>query len=431
MGSATDQRPVGQPAASRPARTVALWVLAVQCLLALSWALYVLFLPGMLAAAGIERRWLIYVLIADQLLFAVFDRIAGSRADRIAAAWRRFGGIIGAVTLLSSALLLAMPWVARSGQPVLLLGVIFVWAASTSALRAPVFALLGRIREATPGAGAGQPGYAPAIDRPGTIAIALVGIGLAGAIGPYLTLLLAGVDARLPIGLSAIGLAASGLWATRIERTLPRLGGPADADARAFETTRRRAWALAGVVLVAGFGTQVGTAIVGAPLFQRFVGADAAYWLATFWAGFTIGLVPGVRLAQRSGRHSLSAAGIALLVGCVGFAAGAQAARSLPTLVVCIAVAGGAWGAFSTLVFTSAVSLSAGRATTRGAGTASGLLFSAIALGTLLRLGCVALGFDRAAWMVWLPVAAWLVASALLALVIRTLWRETGGAAPS
>lgn len=417
MGRATD----------RPAPTathVALWVLVVQCLLALSWTLYVLFLPGMLASAGIERRWLIYVLIADQLLFAVFDRIAGVRADRMAAAWRRFGGVIGAVTLLSSAALLSMPWVARSGHPILLLSMIFLWAASTSALRAPVFALLGRVRESTTEPVANSRAHLPTIDRSGTIAIALVGIGLAGAIGPYLTLLLTHVDARLPIAISAIGLAVSGLWATRVERSLPRAVEPPAEDATA-RTTRRRAWSLAAVVLVAGFGTQVVTAIVGAPLFQRFVGADAVYWLASFWVGFCVGLVPGVLVARRTARHPLSAAAASLLFACVAFGIGARTAGSLPVLVACIVGAGGAWGAFSTLVFTSAVALSGGRATARGAGTASGLLFSAIAVGTLLRLGCVALGFNRADWILWSPIVAWLAASVLLALVVRTFWRTS------
>ena len=61
------------------ATRTALWVLAVQCLLALSWTLYVLFLPGLLAAAGIARNWFVYVLI---VVFHVSRREArGDGAD--------------------------------------------------------------------------------------------------------------------------------------------------------------------------------------------------------------------------------------------------------------------------------------------------------------------------------------------------------------
>ena len=63
--------------------STAIWVLAVQCLLALSWTMYVLFLPGMLAAAGIERRWFLFVLMADQLIFAACDWAAGVYVDQM------------------------------------------------------------------------------------------------------------------------------------------------------------------------------------------------------------------------------------------------------------------------------------------------------------------------------------------------------------
>ena len=391
----------------------ALWVLAVQCLLALSWTLYVLFLPGMLASAGIEKRWFVYVLMADQLIFAASDWFAGVYADRIATAWRRLGRIVTATTLLSSAALLAMPWIATGGNAPLLLAIIFVWAATSSALRAPVFALLGRVRQA------GSSGK----QRAGVVSLALVGIGLAGAVGPYVTLLLKGIDPRLPIAVSALSLAAAGLWALRAEAVLP----PVDATELPSATRgahRHRAWSLAAVVLIASFGTQVVTAFVAQPLLQRFVGGDAILWGAWFWIGFAIGLIPGARVAAldaERGRPLIGGA-VALVVACVAFALGASAG-SMPVLVAGLAVSGAAWGAFTTIVFTSAVSLSAGRATARGAGTASGLLFSAIAVGTLIRLACAAAGVTKASIVQWLPEIAWLLASALLVVVVRRFWR--------
>jgi hypothetical protein len=412
------KRPDVEAAPRAPSGVTAIWVLVVQCLLALSWTMYVLFLPGMLAAAGIERRWFVYVLIADQLIFAACDWAAGVYVDRIAPVWKRTGRAITAVTLLSSAFLLAMPWVAVHGNPVALLFVIFVWAATSSALRAPVFALLGRVRESTDAAGI----HPAIIGRAGTISVALVGVSLAGAIGPYVTLVLKAVDPRLPIAVSAASLALAGLWATRVEETLPHASSEPTAPDAALE--RRRAWSLAAVVLIAGFGTQIVTAIVMPPLFARFVGTDAILWAAWFWAGFAVGLIPGTRSAASDGPvgKALRSAAVALVCAAVVFAAGTHS-DLLAVAAVGVALAGAAWGFFTTVAFASAVSLSGGRATARGAGTASGMLFSAIAVGTLLRLAIVAGGWTRADLVAWLPEVAWVTASVLLFVVVGRLWR--------
>ena len=412
--AAGDGPAVGPPTdvATHVGTRTALWVLVVQCLLALSWTLYVLFLPGMLADAGIAKRWFVYVLIADQLIFAATDWVAGVFADRVALVWRRLGRIVTAVTLLSSAALLAMPWIAHAGNAPLLLAIIFVWAATSSALRAPVFALLGRVRQS---GGSKSPA--------GLVSLALVGISLAGAIGPYVTMLLKTVDPRLPIGVSALSLAIAGLWALRAEATLPPVE-PTTLDTSQEIARRRRTWSLAAVVLIASFGTQLVTAIVAQPLLQRFVGSDALLWAAWFWVGFAIGLIPGSRIAgldATDGRPLLGGA-VALLVACGAFALG-TVSDAMPGLVAGLALSGAAWGAFTTVVFTSAVSLSEGHATARGAGTASGLLFSAIAVGTLLRLACVAAGVTKASLIQWLPEVAWLLASGLLVVVVRRLWR--------
>ncbi len=425
-------------------RKTAAWVLTVQCLLALSWTMYVLFLPGMLSEAGIDKRWFIYVLIGDQIVFAACDWAAGVYADRIATMWKRLGRVMIATTMLSSTALLLMPWIAKSGSAVLLLGVIFVWAATSSALRAPVFSLLGRIREDaregaredahTRGREAAAPRRARA-RRAGMVSMALVGISLAGAVGPYLTLWLKALDNRLPIAFSAVALALAGLWATRAEALLPRqreVAGDSDpasmADLRVpTQARRQRAWSLAGTVLVAAFGTQLLTAIVAQPLYRAFVGADAFLWVAWFWVGFGFGLIPGARIA--ASHRALAGAAIAIAIAWIAFAIGASSA-SFVVLVIGTIVAGGGWGVFSTVAFSSAVSLSGGRASASGAGTASGMVFSAIAIATLLRMLCTATGFAKTPTIVWLPEIAWALASILLIVVARTVWRDHSEAAP-
>ncbi len=408
-------------------RKTAVWVLVVQCLLALSWTLYVLFLPGMLAAANIDKRWFIYVLISDQIIFAACDWWAGFYADRIAAVWKRLGRVVIATTMLSSAALLAMPWIAQTGSAILLLGVIYVWAATSSALRAPVFSLLGRVREDTRDSGADG----LRARRAGMVSMALVGISLAGAVSPYLTMLLKSVDSRMPIAVSAIALALAGLWATRAEALLPRQSDLAAADDASSPVparhTRRRSLSLAGTVLVAAFGTQLLTAIVAQPLYKPFVGADAMVWVAWFWVGFGLGLIPGARIA--ASHRALIGAAIAMAIAWIAFAIGANS-PSFVVLVIGTAVAGGGWGVFSTVVFSSAVSLSGGRASVRGAGTASGMVFSAIAIATFLRMICTATGFAKTPTIVWLPEIAWALASVLLIVVARTVWRDQAEASP-
>ena len=96
----------------------------------------------------------------------------------------------------------------------------------------------------------------------------------------------------------------------------------------------------------------------------------------------------------------------------------------MPLLVGGIALAGAAWGVFTTVMFATAVALSGGRGTLNGVGTATGLLFSALASGALLRLAWVAAGLGRAALVAWLPVVAWALAALLLLVFVRQLWQS-------
>lgn len=50
-----------------------LWVTTLQFLLVVSWTLYALFLPPLLDAVGMARRWLVWLLALDQAIFAISD----------------------------------------------------------------------------------------------------------------------------------------------------------------------------------------------------------------------------------------------------------------------------------------------------------------------------------------------------------------------
>jgi hypothetical protein len=360
-------------------------------------------------SAGIARTWFPAVLVADQAIFAITDWFAGVYADRVARIWTRLGRIITATTLVSSAALLAMPWVADGGNGPLLLGLIAVWAATSSALRAPVFALLGRIREE---------GHVPHRTRAGALSLALVGIGLAGALGPYMTLFLKGVDAHLPMAVSAATLAFAGLWALRAERVLP-LVEPLPEEHAETVLARKRSWALAMVTFVSTFGTQMMTAVVVRPIAARFIGGDEYLWGTCFWVGFTVALLIARWAASQP--HPQPFAALALIGGAAAFLIGATAGN-LVVLGAALVLCGVAWSVFTTIVFAMAVSVSGGRAKTRGAGTAAGMLFSAIAACTLARLVFVASGAANHPTTVWIPEAAWILGAMGLVVATRRLW---------
>jgi MFS family permease len=375
-------------AGTRSPRGYRVWVVAVQCLLVVGWAMYVLYLPGLLSSAGIDPRLAIAVLMLDQAIFAACDWAAGAFADRLTQQARRLGPLITSVALASSACMLAMPWIAKLGSPALLLASIVAWTATSSALRAPVFALLGRVSGVE--------------SRSGTVGWALVSLSVAGALTPILTAALAKLDPALPLGLGAAALAAAALFASRIESRFPP---PAAAREDVAPALAKR-W-LALVVLIAAVGTQVHTAIASKPAYARVAGADADAWMPTFWIGFALALPLAVHVAR--GRAPLARASIALLVGAFALVV-VQRVPSLAVVVAAQFAAGAAWGVLTTVVVSAAIALGGAAK----AGTAAGMVFAALAAAALIRLGFVSTGLNATASIAWIPVVAWLAAGALL-----------------
>ena len=338
------------------------WVVAVQCLLVIGWAMYVLYLPGMLRAAGIDPRLAIVVLMLDQAIFAAADWAAGAYADRVMREARRIGPIVTTVALVSSASMLAMPFIAKLGSPALLLAAIVAWTATSSALRAPVFALLGRVSGIQ--------------SKSGTVGWALVSLSVAGAFTPLVTAALAGLDPSLPLGLGAIALAAAALFASRIESRFPP---PAPARDDVASAIAKR-W-LALVVLVggdrhAGAHRDRDEAGVRAP--RRCVGgcldADVLDRVRARAAAR--------RPVSRAGASPLARASLALLAGAAALVM-VQRAPSLALVVAAQFAAGAAWGVLTTVVVSSAIALGGAER----AGTAAGMVFAALALAALVRLG--------------------------------------------
>src|SRR5437868_12655939 len=142
----------------------------------------------------------------DQAIFTVTDTAMGIAADKIAPFVGRLGLFVGALTALSCAAFVALPFVAGTG-PVAqawFIALIVIWAITSSALRAPPLTLLGKHRAK------------PSV--PFLSALAMLGYGVAGAVSPYLGVVLRHHDARLSFVLSSVALLVTALALSRVER---------------------------------------------------------------------------------------------------------------------------------------------------------------------------------------------------------------------
>ncbi|MBL8304675.1 MAG: hypothetical protein JNM26_18135, partial [Ideonella sp.] len=123
---------------------VGLYVAVVQFFFALSWTVYVIYLPQLAAQAGIPTSAVIWLLMLDQLVFLVADYACGVASDHIANLNARLGPAVLAATGVSSVAFLLLPWLAPQGSPALFIGIMVVWTIGSSALRAPPLNIIGR-----------------------------------------------------------------------------------------------------------------------------------------------------------------------------------------------------------------------------------------------------------------------------------------------
>jgi len=381
-------------------RSVGIWLALVQFFFTLTWTVYVIFLPQLAEAAGIPRSKVIFILMPDQAIFAVADFAMGFAADRMARVFGRLGRVVVLLTLVSCLAFLLLPFSAGAGAP-LFLALIVLWAVTSSALRAPPLMLLGK--------------YAARPSVPWLSALSLFGLGVAGAVSPYLAVTLKNVDPRLPFALSAVALALATcgiLWA---ERRLAAAPPPPPSPLRLRPDGYLLGF-LAGAALL-GLGFQIHFALNTAPQFLRFAKpADLEWLMPVFWIGFNLLMWPASLWVQRSGGVVVMAAGS--IVGALA-AAVATLALSMEVLVAAQFVAGGAWGA----VLMSAVSACIALGHTGREGVMTGSLFALLALATFARMGLVAAQFNKdpqfAAMFAWAPSAAWLLAAVLLLALAR------------
>ena len=380
-------------------RRLAVSIAIIQFFFAVTWTVYVVYLPQLVERSGIARSWVPWILVADQVVFAVVDVATGFWLDKVRARLARFGGWILAVTAISCVAFVLLPFIAVS--PVLLLALIFVWAVSSSALRAPPWMLLSR-HAATPGI-------------PWLATLVLTGTALASAAAPYLGIALRGVDVRLPFIVSTLTLLVSVgalVLAERKAALSDKISEAPPAKAAPHQTILFFAALLAMAV-----GFQAHFSLNSAPQYLRFAAPGDLPWLMpAFWFGFNLAMLAASRGVRRFGAPALmalaAAAGAVAIVACV-------IAPGLATLAAAQFVAGGCWGVASVAAYTGAIAL--GR--TGREGRFLGTLFAMFAVATLLRIAMVASGLAAApqlkGFLPWLPETAWLLAGLLLLVSAR------------
>ncbi len=388
-------------AATGVPRAAAIYLGVVQFLFATTWILYVIYLPALAENAGIEKHWVPWILVADQVIIAVMDVITGFWADRVRAGLARLGGWILALSGASCIAFIAMPFAGASATT--LLGLIFLWALTSSALRAPPWALLSR--------------YAATPSVPWLSTLVLTGTALAAGLAPFLGIALRDVDPRLPFILSTLTLLAAVGGLIAVERRLAA-AAPAPAAERepvhdlSTPQAKREVVLYFAALLTMAASFQVHFSLNSSDLFLYYADASQLqYLMPVFWIGFNIMMFPAAGFVKRFGAFAVMAAGSA-----AGSAAtyATMVAPGLDTLVAAQFIAGGCWGAVNVAAFTAAIGF--GRASREGAFL--GALFATLAIASFLRIGAYTGNIESSPavgkFLAWGPTWGWLLGALLL-----------------
>lgn len=374
-------------------RALAVYVGVVQFFFAVTWTVYVVYLPQLVEQAGIARSWVPWILVADQLVFALVDVATGFWVDRVRHSVARLGPWILAVSVLSGLAFLALPFMHAS--PALLLGLILVWAVTSSALRSPPWALLSR-HAATP-------------RLPWLSTLTLTGTALASAAAPYLGLALRDIDPRVPFVVSTLTLLAAVAGLVVAERRAAATGSSEEPLERA--PVERIALFYAALLFMA-LGFQAHFALNSAPQYLRFATPPELAWLLpVFWIGFQAGMLPASRFVKRLGTLPV----MAVSAACGGLATLACAFANTRGLLMSVQfIAGACWGVACVAAYTTAV----GFGRTGREGRFLGTLFAVFAVATLSRIAVAPSGLgtlpEFRMLLPWLPAGAWLAAGILL-----------------
>jgi len=379
---------------------VGLYFGLIQLFFAMTWVMYVIYLPRLAVQAGIDRSSVPWILVLDQIIFAVCDCATGVAADRLATVVGRLGRFVVGVTALSAVAFLLMPLAAGVSAGVFL-ALIVIWSITSSALRAPPLKLLGR--------------YTPPDQQAWVGSLFLLGTGIASAVAPFLAGRVTAYDPRLMFAISSVSLVvvtSSIVWA---EKTLARTAPPQE-----HASSNRRSGILVlflAAILLLAIGFQVHVFINGVHLFANSGRPnDASDLLSLFWIAFSLVLMPASVMTKRFGGVAVMALGA--FVG-AGSAWAATHAADVILRAVAQFTCGAAWGCV--MMSGVATALAIGRPGREG--TAVGALFSTMAVAAVARIAVGAAHFEHGsaitAALPWLPTLSWLAAGLILLPAVR------------
>jgi hypothetical protein len=370
----------------------------LQCFFALCWVVYVIYLPQLAARAGIPKSWVIWILVADQLVFTLADWWMGARADQASRTFGRLSARIALLTLVSALAFATLPWMTGAG-PVALLVLIGIWTVTSSALHAPPLMLIGK--------------YAAAHAKPRLNAAWLFGTGVAGAVASYLAGQLRDVNPALPFLLASVAVALTAWAVGWAEKSLAAQSPPpATAPAKPLPLGLFLI-----TILLASLGFQIHFSVNTAPLYLQFASpAELGQLMPVFWVGFNLVLFPLTWALRRHGDYAL------LVIGTVAGGLAILAATltgSLNLLIAAQLFAGAGWAAVMLAAFGLCQTLGhSGRE-----GYAAGGLFSMFAVAALIRTLLIATQWNQDAAVQQLvqhiPAVLWSLAAVLLILAIR------------
>lgn len=387
--------------AGTAANRTGIYLAVLQLVFTLGWTTYVIYLPKLAAQVGIAPSAVILILMLDQAIFTISDTAMGVAADKVSKLVGRLSVFVGVLTAISCAAFVALPFVAGTGPgaQAWFIALIVIWVITASALRAPPLTLLGKHRAK------------PAI--PFLSALAMLGYGLAGAVSPYLGVVLKNHDPRWPFVMSGVVLLLTTLALAKVERDIAE-----EAPAKPAEPAKPLSAIpifFIGSMLILSLGYQLHFSINSTPFYLRFAQAADLQWLMpVFWIGFNIAMFPAsVVVKHRGGLIVMGAAGLLGALAVIG----AELAGNLNVMIVAQFFAGAAWGC----MLMAAVSAALAIGETGAEGKVVGLVFSALALATFARMAAVAGGLQKlpeyAPLLQWAPVACWAVAGAGLLVI--------------
>ncbi|CAN5117207.1 MFS transporter [soil metagenome] len=407
--------PADEPVTA-PASTgkVGIYLALLQLFFTLGWTVYVVYLPQLAAKVGLPPTAVVVILLLDQAIFTITDTLMGIAADRMTPIVGRLSRIVIWMTVVSCAAFIALPFVADLGPnaKIALIALTLTWVVTSSALRAPPLALLGK--------------FAARPSIPMLSCLVMLGYGVAGAVSPYLGAALRNHDPRIPFVVSTVVLLLTALMMSWIERQLRagKLSAPERKPLAMSKSYGSLALIFIVAVLVLALGYQLHFSVNSSQLFLRFAKQPDLQWLMpVYWIGFNIAMFPASFVTRRLG--GLLVIGCAGLLG-AGAVFGMENATGLNTMIAMQFLAGAAWGCILMSAVAAAIAVSGG-----SEGKVLGLMFSALALATFTRIAAVAGGLTKnaayEALLHWTPILCWALAGvALLVIAVTRLrkWRE-------